>query len=49
MQTGALKQPVRLPTGMKGDPNFQSVGMSANIKVFDRPLTNHGVTGMNAK
>lgn len=21
--------------------------MQANIKVFDRPLTNHGVTGMN--
>lgn len=25
---------------------FQGVGMNANIKVVNRPVTNHGVTGM---
>jgi intraflagellar transport protein 74 len=33
----------------KGDLNLQSVGLNANIKIVDRPVTQHGMIGVSVK
>ena len=30
----------------QNDPNFQSVAMTTNLKFHDRPVTQHGVSGI---
>ncbi|KRX09335.1 hypothetical protein PPERSA_09219 [Pseudocohnilembus persalinus] len=49
LQTGMRNQVgSRMQTGMR-DAQFSGIGSGANIKVFNRPVTNHGISGMNVK
>ena len=42
---------LRMGTANKNDPNYQPVGLGAgaNIKILDRPVTTHGIAGIQAK
>jgi hypothetical protein len=39
---------MRQPTAMNREVNYSGVGMNAKIQSVDRPVTNHGLTGMKA-
>lgn len=48
---GTANKPMglRMGTANKNDPNYQPVGMNANIKIFDRPVTTHGIAGIQGQ
>lgn len=39
---------MRQPTAMNREVNYSGVGMNAKIQSVDRPVTNHGLSGMKA-
>ena len=47
MQTGMrMGTSMRQPTGMQREANFSGVGYNTKVTAIDRPVTNHGMSGI---